>query len=94
VDGSRSGGVQAYWANEADSVTSKKLKFRQMEWRLNKLFAIYYCTDEELADAPFLAAEAQDKFAQEITFKTEDAIWEGDGSGKPLGIMNEPCWLQ
>lgn len=90
VDGSRSGGVLAYWANEADTVTAKKLKFRQMEWRLNKLFAIYYCTDEELADAPFLAAEAQDKFSQEVTFKTEDAIWEGDGSGKPLGIMNEP----
>lgn len=90
IDGSRSGGVQAYWANEADSVTSKKLKFRQMEWRLNKLFATYYITDEELADAPFLASEAQDKFAQEITFKTEDAIWEGDGSGKPLGIMKDP----
>jgi HK97 family phage major capsid protein len=91
VDGSRSGGVLAYWANEADTVTSKKIKFRQMEWRLNKLFALYYATDEELADAPFLAQVSLDKFTEEVQFKAEDAVWEGDGSGKPLGMMNESC---
>jgi len=91
VDGSRSGGVLAYWANEADTVTSRKVKFRQMEWRLNKLFAIYYATDEELADAPFLAQVSLDKFTEEVKFKAEDAIWEGDGAGKPKGILNEAC---
>jgi HK97 family phage major capsid protein len=46
VDGSRYGGVQAFWANEADTVTAKKPKFRQIDLNLNKLFAIYYATDE------------------------------------------------
>jgi hypothetical protein len=26
-----------------------------------------------------------------VTFKAEDAIWEGDGAGKPKGILNEAC---
>jgi HK97 family phage major capsid protein len=88
VDGSRYGGVQAFWANEADTVTAKKPKFRQIDLNLNKLFAIYYATDELLQDAPALGEFATEAFTEELNFKAEDAIFEGDGSGKPLGFMN------
>ena len=91
ADGSRWGGVQAYWANEADTVTSKKPKFRRMELELEKLFAIYYATDELLEDTAAFSAIATQAFSEEMTFKTEDAIFEGDGSGKPLGILNSPA---
>jgi HK97 family phage major capsid protein len=91
VDGSRWGGVQAYWANEADSVTAKKPKFRRMELELEKLFATYYATDELLEDTAAFGNIATLAFSEELTFKTEDAIYEGDGSGKPLGIIKAPC---
>ena len=37
ADGSRMGGILAYWLNEADLLTSSKPKFRRMELNLNKL---------------------------------------------------------
>lgn len=86
--GSRWGGVQAYWANEADTVTAKKPKFRQMELTLNKLFALYYATDELIEDAAAFSTIASQAFAEELQFMAEDAIFQGDGAGKPLGIMN------
>lgn len=94
ADGSRWGGILAYWANEADTVTAKKPKFRQINLTLNKLFGLYYATDELLEDAPALAGMAQKGFVEELTFKAEDAVFEGDGSGKPQGIMNSGAALQ
>ena len=87
VNGSRWGGVQAYWADEAASVTGTKPSFRDMELRLNKLFATYYITDELMQDSAALAGLAQQAFAEELNFKVEDAIIRGTGSGQPDGIL-------
>jgi HK97 family phage major capsid protein len=88
ANGSRFGGVQAYWADEADTVTESKPKFRSMELSLKKLMGIGYATDELLADAPALESVLSTAFTEELTFKTEDAVINGDGAGKPLGILN------
>lgn len=93
ADGSRWGGVQSFWANEASTVTQKKPKFRRMELELEKLLALYYATDELIDDAAAFGDIATQAFSEEMTFKTEDAIYEGDGSGKPLGIMNSPALI-
>ncbi len=87
-DGSRWGGVLAYWANEADSVTAKKPKFREIDMRLKKLFGLGYATDELLADAAALQSVLTQAFTEELLFKTEDAIINGTGSGQPLGLLN------
>ena len=86
ADGSRFGGVQAYWLNEGGTATKSKPKFRQMELTLKKLIGLFYATDELLADATALGAVAQQAFAEEFGFKLDDAIVNGDGAGKPLGI--------
>ncbi len=88
ANGSRFGGVLSYWANEADTVTATKPKFREMDLRLNKLLGISYATEELLADSSALEAVLRQAFAEEMTFKVEDAIINGDGAGKPLGILN------
>jgi HK97 family phage major capsid protein len=88
VDGSRWGGVQAFWANEADSFTASKPKFRQIELSLNKLTGLCYATDELLQDAAALQAVIMDAFPKEFIFKVEDAIIAGTGSGMPLGLLN------
>ena len=87
VDGSRWGGVQAYWTAEAASLTASKPKYRQMELSLNKLTGLYYATDELLMDTVALGAFIQDAFAEEFGFKIDDAIIRGGGGGMPLGIL-------
>lgn len=88
VTGSRWGGVQAYWAAEADAATAKKPKFRQMELNLKKLIGVAYATDELLQDAAALGAVYSEAFSEEFTFLTELAVMEGTGSGEMLGIEN------
>jgi HK97 family phage major capsid protein len=94
VDGSRWGGVQAYWANEADTVTASQPAFREMDLRLNKLFGLAYATDELLADSVALGSIMTQAFGEELTFKTEDAIVSGTGAGQPLGFLNSGAVIE
>ncbi|NSW52201.1 MAG: phage major capsid protein [Anaerolineae bacterium] len=89
--GSRMGGVTAYYAVEAGTVTATKPGFRTINLELNKLMTLGYATEEMLADAPFLGAFMQDAFIEEIRFTAEDAFINGNGNGKPLGILNAPA---
>lgn len=89
--GSRYGGVQVYWAAEADTVEGKRPKMRRQQTLLEKLMGIYYATEEILQDAAALAVEAERCFRRELTFVAENAIFRGDGAGKPLGFLNAPA---
>jgi len=89
--GSRWGGVQGSWIAEAGSVTATKPKFRKIELILKKLMAVYYSTDELLQDAAASESILSQAFAEEIKFMVDDAIMNGDGSGKPMGILNAGC---
>jgi HK97 family phage major capsid protein len=88
VEGSRWGGVLAYWVNEADALTASKPKFRQIQLQLQKLVGLCYATDELLQDSSALEAVIMNTFPQEFTFKVENSIIAGTGSGQPLGIQN------
>lgn len=93
ADGSRMGGILAYWINEADTKIASKPKFRQIELNLNKIIGLCYATDELLEDAVALQAIIETAFPEELNFKVEDAIINGTGSGQPLGIMNSASLL-
>ena len=88
ANGSRWGGVQAYWLDEAALKTASRPEFRQIDLNLKKLAGIAYVTDELLEDAVSLDSILSDAFTSEIKFKTEDAIINGTGTGQPLGILN------
>lgn len=87
VNGSRWGGVQAYWEGEADAITASRPKFRQIDLRLRKLTALYYATDEVLQDSTALESVATQAFGEEMAFKVDDAVVNGSGVGQPLGIL-------
>lgn len=87
ADGSRWGGVQAYWAAEAATVTATKPKWRKLEIELEKLMAICYATDELLQDATALRAIISQAYAEEMAYKLDDAIINGSGVGQPTGIL-------
>ena len=88
ANGSRWGGIQTYWENEADEITDSKPKFRTMDLTLKKLTGLCYVTDELLQDSAALENVIREGFAEEFGFKIDDAILSGDGAGKPLGILN------
>lgn len=94
VDGSRWGGILAYWVNEADTLTATKPKFRQIEMNLQKLIGLCYATDELLADAAALESVIMQAFPEEFTFKVEDAIFNGTGAGQPEGLLNSAATIQ
>jgi len=91
ADGSRSGGILAYWAGEGGTKTPSYPTFKQVALELKKLVGLTYATDELLQDAPALEAWITRAFASEFDFKIADAIINGDGAAKPLGILNAPC---
>lgn len=87
----RWGGIVGYWLAEAGSKTASHPKFRQMTLTLKKVIGAFYATDELLADVPALESLCMGGFAEEIAFQVEDAIYNGNGVGKPLGITNSNC---
>jgi len=91
ADGYRAGGLLGYWMAEAGSKTKSKPAFRQIELKLKKVAALCYATDELLEDATALQGWLQRAVPEELKFRIEDAIVNGDGVGKPLGYMASPA---
>jgi HK97 family phage major capsid protein len=93
VAGSRHGGVLGYWMSEGGSLTGTKPKFYQYDLKLKKVAALCYATDEQLMDTANLESWLGRVVPDELRFMAEDAIYEGDGVGKPLGILKSPCLI-
>ena len=93
ANGSRWGGILAYWAAEAASVTATKPKIGRQELELQKLFALMYASDEMLRNAAMLETTVKRLFPQEMAFRTEDSVFCGTGAGMPLGILNAPATI-
>jgi HK97 family phage major capsid protein len=87
IAGSRWGGVLGYWLGEGASKTSSAPKFRRINWELKKIAVLMYATDELLADSAQFNAVAKQSAGEELNFMVNDAILNGDGIAKPLGIM-------
>jgi HK97 family phage major capsid protein len=82
-----SGGVQAYWADEAEQVSQSKPRFEYRNLRLSKLSALVPASDELLEDVAALDAFIGREAGRAIRYKADDAVINGDGVGKPLGIL-------
>ena len=89
--GSRWGGIQMYWLEEAGDLTKSKPKFRMINLQLNKLAGLAYLTDELIQDASALEGYVETAFRQELEFMIDDAVLRGTGAGRPLGILNAGC---
>jgi HK97 family phage major capsid protein len=76
-----------YWEGEADDIAATKPKFGLMELNTKKIVGAAYLTEEIIADAPFLGAWVSQAFQSELAFKLDDAFINGNGAGKPLGIL-------
>jgi len=88
ADGSRFGGIAVYWVREGGDGTYKQPKFRNLDLKLSKLMGLVSITDEMLEDSALLTSWVQEAFPAEMAFTLDQAVFDGDGNGKPLGIMN------
>lgn len=84
------GGIQAYWDGEAQQLQQSKPALEQTELKLSKLTALCPVTEELLEDAPALDSYLRRKAPEKLDFKVNLAIVQGDGVGKPTGILNAP----
>ena len=85
------GGIVGYWISEAGTITPSKPKFYEVDLKLRSVAAAVWATDEQLSDTVNLAAWIGRTVPDVLRFFAEDAIYEGTGVGKPLGIMNTPA---
>jgi HK97 family phage major capsid protein len=93
VDGSRFGGVLAYWRGESITKTQSQPALGQLELNLKKLTGLYWATDELLQDASALESLVTGIFAQEFSFKLDHEILWGNGATQPLGIMSSAALI-
>lgn len=82
------GGVQADWIGEGATIGQSKPKFGAMETKTHKLGALVPVTEELLADAASLNQWLMSKVPEKFTSVINEAIINGDGIGKPKGILN------
>lgn len=88
ANGSRYGGIQGNWLAEGAQLPKSTPKFRTMKLEPHTLAALVYVTEKLLRSAPTLGVYLQKAATDEINFMVGDAIVNGNGAGKPLGIMN------
>jgi HK97 family phage major capsid protein len=87
IQGMRFGGVQMAWTGEGGLATSGKPQLSLLNLELKKLLGLLYATEELIQDAPALSAFLRRAFAMEAEFMIEDAIINGDGASRPLGVL-------
>ncbi|MEM6259685.1 MAG: phage major capsid protein [Planctomycetota bacterium] len=82
-------GVQVYWVGETGTLTQSKPKLGENSIKLHKLAALVPMTEELLSDSAVgVESYLNSKVGPKIDFAVSDAIVNGDGNGKPVGIVN------
>jgi len=95
ADGSRHGGVLAYYVSEGSTATSSYPALTQVQSVLTTLVVLNYVTLQLLEDANIEGIEklVNEKTALEILWQQNQAVINGSGSGQPTGILNQPSLI-
>ncbi len=88
------GGMQAAWTAEAQARTEYEPQFKQLELRPWELSAYSVSSNVLLQDAAVdLERFLFQLFAKVIGWTEEYAFLQGNGVGKPLGMLNSPALI-
>jgi HK97 family phage major capsid protein len=88
------GAVQAYWTAEAQTRTETEPQFKMMELKANELSGYSVSSNVLLQDAAFgLEKFLYTLFGKAVAWYEQFAFLQGNGVGKPLGILNAPATL-
>jgi HK97 family phage major capsid protein len=83
-----SGGITVAWEGEANQSTGTKPQLGQLEVKLHKIKALVPMTDELMEDVAALSRYLPGKVADKFVSAFNTAIVNGDGIGKPQGLLN------
>lgn len=86
-----SGGVIPQWVGEGATIGQSKPKLGALETKLNKLAALVPITEELLQDVSALTSWLSTKVPEKFVSFINEAIINGDGIAKPLGMLNSAC---
>jgi HK97 family phage major capsid protein len=82
-------GIQVYRKGEADTmVSSGKAKLKERELRVEDMYGLIYVTSRMLQDAVAMAEYSKRCLREQLAFKLDLEIIQGNGAGQCLGIMN------
>lgn len=82
------GGAIGYWISEAGQITSSKPKLRDVKLEPQQVAALVYVTDKLLRNSPVALDQYLTRASiAAINFKVGDALINGDGVGKPKGVL-------
>jgi HK97 family phage major capsid protein len=88
------GGMQAAWTAEAQTRTEYEPQFKQLELRPWELSAYSVSSNVLLQDSAIgLEKFLYQLFAKVIGWSEEYAFLQGNGVGKPLGMINAPAYI-
>ena len=86
------GGVIASWTSEAQTRQETEPQFKMMELKTQELSGYTVSSNELLQDAAFgLEKFLFTQFGLAVTWYEEFAFLQGNGVGKPLGVLNAPA---
>ncbi len=86
------GGVVANWTEEAQNRTETEPAFKMMELKAHELSGYTVSSNVLLQDAAFgLEKFLQMLFGKAVAWYEEYAFLQGNGVGKPVGVINAPA---
>ncbi len=86
-------GVKAYWTNEGAEMAKSKPAFDPVQMRLQKLTCLVPVTDELLQDSSAIGSYLNAQTPQAMAWRTNEALWSGDGAGKPRGFFGSGAMI-
>lgn len=89
------GGVKIYFDDELAQSTASKIKLEKMEFKLKKMTALGFASEEWIKWSPVsLGSWLIPKFGEAIGWKEDICFLAGKGGAQPLGIGAAPCKIQ
>lgn len=94
ADGSRHGGIQAYWVSEGSAITSSYPALTQVQAIKQTQAALLYISNQLLEDNSFdLDSYVGKKVGLEFAFQHNVSVVNGSGSAQPTGILNQAALI-
>jgi HK97 family phage major capsid protein len=95
ADGSRHGGILAYYVGEGAPATASKVALTQVTASLLSLVILNYVTNQLLQDANIEAIDKvlNKKVVLEMLWQQNQGIVAGAGTTQPVGILNQPALI-
>jgi HK97 family phage major capsid protein len=82
-------GLSVYRKGEADAMSSSgKVGLAERELRLEDMYGVIYVTNRMLRDAVAMSEYIKRELRKELAFKLDYEIFQGNGAGQCLGIIN------